>query len=98
MNFKSALEVIGRVGGEGLGCLTQLLSERPASKRVSVLLFLFLFLLLSSIRFLLLSPFFLPFLPIFLSLSKKKSHLKLKADSASTPAPHLPRAEPFPCQ
>ena len=52
--------------------MTQLLSETPASKRVSVLLFLFLFFLLPSICFLLLSPFFLPFLPIFLSLSLKK--------------------------
>ena len=52
--------------------MTQLLSERPVSKCVSVLLFLFLFFLLPSICFLLLSPFFLPFLPIFLSLSKKK--------------------------
>ena len=41
MNFKSALEVIGGVGDEGLGCVTQLLSETPASKRVSILLSFF---------------------------------------------------------
>lgn len=87
MNFKSALEVIGGVGGEGLGCVTRLLSDRPTSKRVSILLFLFF--LISSILFLLLSPFFLPFLPIFFSLSKR-NHLKLKADPAATPTPHLP--------
>lgn len=83
MNFKSALEVIGGVGDEGLGCVTQLLSETPASKRVSILLFLFF--LLSSILFRCLLSFF----PSFLFLSKR-NHLKLKADPAATLSPHLP--------
>lgn len=83
MNFKSALEVIGGVGDEGLGCVTQLLSETPASKRVSILLSFFP----SFFYPLSLSPFFLPFLSFSLS---KRNHLKLKADPAATPSPHLP--------
>lgn len=74
--------------------MTQLLSERPASKRVSILLFLFFFFFLLS--FLLLS-FFLSSLPSYLSLSKKKkNHLNLKADPATTPRPHSHEQSHFP--